>query len=469
MKILKNNKAAFSLIEVLIVVFIAAVAFTAFYSVSMVGTRMIIEAKNRLAAVALLNEKMEIARNLSYDKIGTVGNLSIPGNIPAHQDSAINGREYAIDTSVTYFDDPEDGTVSTSPADTIPNDYKIVRVVISWTDSLGQTKKVTGTSRFVPPGLETNVGGSPLSVNIISNDGGITSPVDDARMHITNNSLNPAVDDVMITGSDGHIMSPAARVATGYHVTITKEGYETVQTMDTTPIFNPINKHIDVVAGAAGALNERTFTQNKLANLKVKSVDNKNVSVANIEFSINGGKAIGHDNLGALVYLMSNTPGNELFGLANKVATTDASGEKQFNAISPGNYNISMSENADYKFIDFDPSVNPYILPQGSNSTITIKVAKKNDPGIIFTITDNVDNAPIADAQITLTNNSGTEIFSGKRSSLGGIFFYPDSDAPFSPGSYTYKVEANGYTTKTETINVNGSGITELPIQLARN
>src|SRR5665647_3570317 len=100
LKKIKFNKAGFSLIEVLVVMFIVAVTFTSFYSVSMVGTRYIIEAKNRLGAVALTNEKMEIIRNLSYDKVGTQGSVDIPGNILQEEDVTANGKAFHVSTSI---------------------------------------------------------------------------------------------------------------------------------------------------------------------------------------------------------------------------------------------------------------------------------------------------------------------------------------------------------------------------------
>jgi prepilin-type N-terminal cleavage/methylation domain-containing protein len=448
---IKLNKG-FSLIEVLIVVFLAAIVFASFYSVSTVGTRYIIEAKNRLAASALVNEQMEIIRNLPYDKIGIQGAVDIPGNLLQDTSVTANGKTYEVSTSIRYFDDPMDGVY---PADTIPNDYKIVRIIVSWNDSNGQHQEVSSTSRVVPPGLETSVGGSPLSINIISNDGGIVTPVAQASVHITNNTVSPAINDTIQTDNDGHIMLPAAIVASGDKLIITKNGYETVATMDTTATFIPIYKHVDVIAGA---LNQYSFEQNKLANLHVRSADYQNNPVGNIGFSIGGGKIIANDNLGNVVYNMANTTG-----------TTDSTtGEKEFAGISPGAYNISMNANANYEFIDFDPAVSPAILASGSDYTYTIRVAPKTIPALFLKVSDSVDNAVIAGADVTLTDGSNADIFTSKKSSLNGIVFYPDVATPLMAGSYTLKIVANGYVTKTQPITIDNT-LTSLEIKLARS
>ena len=462
----KKNKAGFSLIEVLIVVFIAAVVFTSFYTVSTVGTKYIIESKNRLAAVAFANEKMEIVRNLAYDKVGTQGSIDIPGNLLQEEDATVNGRSYHVSTSVRYFDDPMDGTATSSPADPIPNDYKIVRIIVSWKDSNGNSQSVSSTSRFVPPGLETSVGGSPLSINVNSNNGGATTPVSQASVHITNTTVSPAINDTIATDGDGHIMLPAARVASGDHLIITKNGYETVETMDSTATFIPIYKHVDVISGA---LNQYSFEQNKLANLHIKSADYQNNPVGSIGFSMEGGKIIGHDDVGNVVFSMSNTAGNEVFGMSNVTGITGAaSGEKDYVGISPGNYSIAMSANANYEFIDFDPSISPAILAPGGDLTYTLRVADKTVPALFLKVSDNVDNAPIADAQVTLTDSGNTDIFSGKNSSLRGVVFYPDGATPLAPGTYTLKVQANGYVTKTQSITINNA-LTDLEVKLERS
>lgn len=460
---MKKKKQGFSLIEVLVVIFIAAVVFTTFYTVAMVGSRFIIEAKNRLAAVAVANESMEIIRNLAYENVGVDGNVEIPGNLLASEEKIINGNEYKIETDVRYVDDSMDGVF---PDDAIQNDYKIVRITVSWVDTAGQTQSVSSTSRFVPSGLETSVGGSPLSINVSSEINGIESPVEDSSVSITN--TNPVINDSVDTDPVGHIMLPAASVATGYHLVITKNGYEQVETMDTTPTFIPMYKHVDVIANN---LNQYSFKQNKLADLRIKASDYQNNPVEGIAFSIAGGKVIGHDDLANIVYRMSNTPGNEVFGLSSVSGTTAADGEKVYSQISPGSYNISMDANADYEFIDFAPSVSPVSLDPGSNLTYEIKVADKALKSLFLKITDITDGAPVVDAQVSLTDGLGTEIFSGKRSSLRGVVFYPEGEGAVNlqAGNYILRIEAVGFQTKTiDPVSIN-SGLLELPVALDRN
>ncbi len=429
-KIKKNKKAGFSLLEVMISIFIITIAFLSFYTVSNFGTRYIIEAKNRLAATAFVNEKMEIIRNLAYDKVGTQGSIDIPGNLPQEENVTANGRTYQVSIAVRYFDDPMDGTVSSTPADLIPNDYKIVEVNVSWVDSSGQLKSVSSSSRFVPPGLETSAGGSPLSINVI--DGETLLPISQAVVNIKNTIVSPQINDTIKTDGEGHLLLPSARISSGDKVTITKSRYETIETMDSSATFTPIYGHINVIAGF---LNTYNYIQNRLAKLTVKAVDYQDKPVGNIGFSIGGGKIIGHDNLGGSIFSMADTSG-----------TTDSiEGKKEYADISAGSYLISMSPNAQYQLIDYDPSATPYFLSPGSDSTYKFRLADK-DINALFLEVNNTESpsSPIAGAKVTLVAN-GVDVFTDKLSSLRGVVFYPDGAELLQVGTYTLKIEADGY------------------------
>jgi prepilin-type N-terminal cleavage/methylation domain-containing protein len=459
-RILNKTKNAFSLVEVLIVIFIMSVTFVAFYTVSAIGIKYIVESKNRLVAAALLNERMEIVRNLAYDDIALQNGIPA-GNIPQIDDVVTNGKSFHIVTSVDYQDDPYDG-LAVDDADLIPNDYKIVKVIVSWDDSNGQSQSVVSVSRFVPPGLETDAGGAPLAINVTDSSGnGVLEP----SIHIENNSISPTVSTTKVAGIDGHILMPSASASVGgYHFTITKNGYETVETMDATPTFIPRYPHASVIMGS---MNLYAYEQNKLADLTIKTEDIQGNPVGNIRFSMEGGKRIGRDNEGNDVYNMSNTDGNELFGLGSATAETDSTnGKKEYPDISPGNYKITMEPHAQFEFIDFDPSQTPANLMPGSDLTYVMKVADKNIDSLFLNITNSEGN-PIAGAQVRMVDGSGAEVFSGETSSARGVVFYPNGETPLASGTYNLEIQTAGYETQNDSITI--SGLTKKNIVLTES
>ena len=140
-KINKKNKAGFTLIEALVLLFIFSLITITFYQVISVGTRYIIFSKNRLGAIALANEKMEIVRNMKYEDVGIVGGASCSGNIPQDEDVIRNEKSYHVYTLATYEDDPYDGTLGGSPNDIAYKDYKNVKIKVSWNNGGSTTTK----------------------------------------------------------------------------------------------------------------------------------------------------------------------------------------------------------------------------------------------------------------------------------------------------------------------------------------
>ncbi|NTW26953.1 MAG: carboxypeptidase regulatory-like domain-containing protein [Candidatus Moranbacteria bacterium] len=433
-KTITNNKKAFSLIEVLIVTFIMATVFTSFYSVSTVGTKYIIESKNRLAAVAFANEKMEIARNLEYSDVGLISGIPV-GNMPEDEDVMANGRMFHVHTFVEDIDDPLDGT---GLADGIPNDYKLVKITISWNDSNGEQQKVVSISRFVPPGLETSAGGAPMAINVKGSDG---VAVGSARVDIVNNEVLPVINYSPNVDSEGHMMIPAAPASLGgYHLTISKAGYETVATMDSPSLdylgnpYTPTYTHASVLLNV---LNMYDYIVDELSSLTIKAVDYQNNPIGNLAFTVDGGKVLGRDILNVDVLNM------------HEAGTTDAvTGEKKYDNISPGNYKIVLAANAQYEFVEYSPNPSPIALVPGTDLTFQVNVADKDVDGLLVNVIDNDTSSPVIDAKITLTDSASVEVFSGKSVSANGILYYPDTAVSLPAGNYTLKVEATNYVTQ---------------------
>lgn len=463
--IIKGAKRAFSLVEVLIVVFIMSVAFVSFYTVSTVGTKYIIESKNRLAATALTNEKMEIVRNMAYDDIGTDGGF-VGGDIDPDENVTANGRQFNVKTYVSYVDDPRDGTED-NDENGVTNDYKIVKIVVLWTDSNGGTQEVSSVSQFAPSGLETEteLPGAPWVINVSENTGGSLVGVLGSEVYIYNNDISPAINTSQNTNSDGNVLIVSAPGSNeGYHITVSHSGYETIETMDTTPTFLPVYPHASV---ALGFLNTNNFLQNRTSDLTIRTADYQDNPVGNINFTITGGKLVGYES-GVSVFHMSSISSSEVYKQSSDSdATGTESGEKKYEDLSPGSYTVAMDPNEQngFKFIDFDPSESPAVLNPGVDLVYRIKVAPSDREALLVSIRDDLGH-PISGATAKLTDSVGTEIFSGKTSSARGIIFFPDGTDELAVGNYTLTIEAIGFGTDTEPVTIAAGGITEKNIVL---
>lgn len=429
------NKKGFLLIEALTVLFIFSLITVTFYSVLSVGIRYIQDSKNRLGALAIANEKIEIIRNLKYDDIGTDGG-AIEGSIPQDEDVSENASHYNVHIDVVYVDDPFDGIAF---ADTVWfEDYKKVTVTVSW-GSGEDSSKVELVSRFVPPGNEVpNIGDGILSVNIFSDQpGGVGIP--NAKVQIYNPETG--INTYGMTDTTGNITFMGSNVSDSvqnYRLTVTKSEYETVVTMPPYPIssYDPIDVHASVVTGS---MNVKNIVQNELANIEISSVDYLNNPIADASFHLNGGRKIG---------ISAIEPFIPIYNFDND-GTTNSEGKKLFSSISPGEYNFSLDGSTadNYEIINTAEVVPFFLLSSDGTLSVKAELASKTATSLLATILNEIDETAIAGANVKLTNTTlGYE--KDLITDSDGKVFFPDSSDPFLPETYHIKVTADGFSDK---------------------
>lgn len=103
----------------------------------------------KVIVASLINERFEIARNLPYTDVGTVGGTP-SGKLLANQVLVKDGVSWNVTTLVVNIDDAFDGV---SPADTQPNDYKLMEITASCV-SCKNFNPVKVVGRIAPRNLE---------------------------------------------------------------------------------------------------------------------------------------------------------------------------------------------------------------------------------------------------------------------------------------------------------------------------
>ncbi len=255
---IKFNKKGFSLVETLVGVALIAIVFVSIYGGFQGAMKIITRSKIRITATALANQKIEIARNLPYNKIGTQGGVP-SGDILETENITRNGVEYTVKTTIGYIDDPFDGL---APTDSLPNDYKRVKVKVSWTGALsGQIISITD---IAPKGLETSEGGGNMLISVFD---ALGMPIPQANIHIVNNSTDPPIDANYQTNDQGEYLVAGAPSSTAsYQITVTKTGYSTERTYSTTEVANPGKPHATVLEGE---LTEASFPIDLLGGFSI--------------------------------------------------------------------------------------------------------------------------------------------------------------------------------------------------------
>ncbi len=441
---------AFTLIETLAALFVFSVIAVTSYTVFSVGMRHIAESKNRLGAVAVANEKMEVIRNLSYDDVGVVEGIP-SGSIPDEEDVVENTKSYHVTTFVQYVDDAFDGTLSNT-TDTIPNDYKRVKVTVSWGAASG--KEISMVSRFVPPGLEMSAGDGILAINVIDSFG---AGVAQSNVHIVNNATSPVVNINTQTDDTGNLMFPGAEASLdSYEITVSKNGYETVATVDYGSVtYVPTDAHASVITGA---VTMKSIVQDQLSNISIESVDYLGNAIPDVSFHLEGGRVLGISDPGNVYQTDTNT-------------TTNGSGEFDLNATSPGEYFIdAVAAVAGYTLIgvetvsSYDLTNNIYEVgvPPNTSQSIKIKFANNATDSLLVRVVNDSDGSRLNGAQVRVTDGSGYDVTQSTLSD--GITFFPNDTDPFIAGAYTIEVQTPGF--QTETLSVNISQLTTQEVRL---
>jgi hypothetical protein len=439
---LKKRKMTrgFALIEALTVLFIFSLITITFYQVFSLGARYIIESKNRLGAISLANERMEMVRNLNYSNIGTKGG-EVGGNILQEQDVSENGRTYKVKTRVAYIQDSLDGIY---PADTAFEDYKKVTINVSWgSDSDGQ-REVELASRFVPSGLEVaNPNDGILSINIFSDQPGGTG-IPHSTVHVVNPETG--LDTELETDNSGNLTLMGSHVAQSiqkYEITASKNGYETVSTMPPYPSspYNPINAHASVVLGSVNVAN---IVQNELSDLKIRTENGLGQDISGIDFTLIGGRILGTG---------ATFPYDPVYSFNNSYVT-GSNGEKDFNDIGPGYFVMQPSIPSEYELINITAGTE-FTLFSSSPLANTIKLAPKNLTSLLVKVQKDESGIlkPVSGATVQLANASGYD--ATVASASNGAAYFPVSSDLFLPGDYELKINASGFSENISTVAVN--------------
>lgn len=450
----KRGVSGFTFIEAMIVLFVVSVITLTFYETWSAGSKQIANAKYRLGASAIATQQMEIIRSLIFDDIGTTSGIPT-GTLVQDQTLSANNTIYDVHTVVQFVDDPTDGTLIAG-TDLAPNDYKKVTVTVSWgTGGVGES--VDMTSIFSLDGVESVAAGTGiLSVNVLSAAG---IGVANASVHITNTSVTPNINITATTDSNGNLMFPGAPASVlGYHISVSKGGYYGNMTYDPYPtsVFNPTNVHASVVAGSLSAA---TLVADQTVTLKIQSEDPFGDALANIDFTLTGGLAIGVDA----------TTSVPVYDFTQTVAT-DSSGEKTFTDRSSGTYTMTLdpSETAQYEFLRLDPeetSQNAIHITPGDSKTVKYVLAEKSFSSALITVTSTTGGTPIPGASVRLHSTLlGFDVTLA--TDTYGQAYFPVSSTALVAGTYDIDVSASGYTSNTDTIAVTGTALVRKSISL---
>ena len=285
----KNYNLSFSLVEVLIGVTFIAILSYLIYMGFINFMKFSSAVRIQLQALNLLENELELIRNLKYEDVGIIGGYP-RGILEPKKIVEYGPYKFEIRTYVRNIDDPFDGTVTTTPKDTAPADYKLVELEADCLNCPIKIKTQKLTSIVAPKTLEATTNNGSLFIQVFDASG---KPVSLANVLVVNNKIDPPIKIEDITNVNGLLQLIDIPTGTNaYEITVSKPGYSTDKTYPVNDPNNPnpINPHATVIEQGLTIV---SFSIDKLSNLNIYTQDKFCKPLGNIDFKIIGNKLIG--------------------------------------------------------------------------------------------------------------------------------------------------------------------------------
>ena len=260
-----NNQKGTSLLDVVFGIAILLIVFLGIFGAFKLSISLVTSNKLKTGALALASEQIEYIRSLQYSDIGTIGGIP-QGTLDAEETIVFNNISYTRRTFVQYVDDPSDG-LGVNDENSITADYKTVKVTVSW-PFREVTRSFSLITNIIPKGIESIGGGGTLSISVLD---ATSVAVPSASINIKNTNINPSVGFSTFTNTSGIATFPGAPAGSGYEITVTKSGYSSAQTYDSTVTnVDPNPSHLTV---SESQTTTGTFAIDVLGSLMVKSFE----------------------------------------------------------------------------------------------------------------------------------------------------------------------------------------------------
>ncbi|MFA6105562.1 MAG: prepilin-type N-terminal cleavage/methylation domain-containing protein [Patescibacteria group bacterium] len=377
MKNLKGS-AGFTLIEVIVSTAVFALFAVGVYGAFQMVIKAVYKSRINIIETALLDEYLEVARNLSFNNVGIINGLPV-GVLPHTTTTYRNGIPFLVTIVVRSIDDPFDGTLGGTPNDLAPADYKLVEITAACISCQHPTEATVST--IIPPkDLEGNSVNGAIFIYVTDSH---NNPVADAKVHLVNTKTDPniVIDDV--TDKDGYLRvidTPTGTMA--YSITVDKQGFSSDYTSATSTLNpNPTKLPITV---STQQISDTFFSIDQLSSLTVHTINESCEPVGSTSFVMNGNKLIG-------------TPGVYKY---SQNLQTGADGSLNVNDLEFDLYNFSVLGGHD---LAGSIPITPIEIVAGGHQDLTLVLSPHVSNSLLVKVLDNSNNLPLSDATVKLS------------------------------------------------------------------
>lgn len=432
---MRKTALGFTLIETLVAGVLLFMLFSGVLLVLQMLLTSIGEARVKVVASSLAQERLETAKNLPFEDVGTVGGIP-QGSLIQDETVMVNGQDFQVTTTVVYIDDPFDDL---APLDPIPNDYKRIRVTVDWQGTFKPKTPLVMSTDVAPAGLEFIANAGTLFIQVFNSLG---TPVSNATVHIVATTVSPQIDLTTTTDVDGRVLLPGAPICIEcYQITTTKTGFSTDQTYSSALVANPQKPLASILEGQ---LTEISFVIDSLSSLTITTTRSRQAGYAlfpGVSFTLQGSKTIGTDVFDEPVYKYSQ---NFVTGALGQVVIPNIEWDS-YQFILPQGSSIDVSGSK---------PLSPFPVAAGSSNQMIVTTTANTPHSLLVTVTNPGDQL-LSSANISLfqqgvpvaTLSAGLE----GRGDEGQAYF-----GSLIPTTYDLLVTSPGYQEATGSVTLSG-------------
>lgn len=377
-----KKQEGFTLIEVLVAAAVFLIFALGVYGAITMVFKIVYQSRLSILENNVLAEKLEVARNLTYENIGTVDGDPV-GVLPATETVTRNGIVFFVTTTVQNIDDPFDGLATDASPDTAPDDYKLVEMSIKCF-TCDQNRTITVSTRVAPRRLEGGAQNGSLFIHVFDASG---QDIEGASVHVANYEKDLLIDG--LTDDKGMykiINTPTGTLA--YHISVTKSGYSTDYTVSPTS-----TDHSDSVKLPASVMEqtvtEANFSIDLLANLSLHTITPACAALGNKSLYMRGEK------------LKATDPSIYKF---EKDFTTDGSGNYQFPNLEWDTYTASTTGHS-FDVAGTVPML-PWEISPGVTQDASLILVAHSSHTLLVKARDSSTGLPLSGASAQLTGPS---------------------------------------------------------------
>lgn len=422
-----SRKSGFTLIETVVGSAVLLILFAAIASIFQTSISILGSTRVKKVAQLIAQEKIEIAHNISYPNLGTVGGIP-PGILEQEEVITIDNQNFTVTTNVFFIDDPFDDI---APIDSTPTDYKRIKINVSWTGPFAGSGPVTMLTDIASDSIESDVGGGTLQITVFDANG---NTVPNADVQIIASTITPPINLNTTTNGDGLVSIPGSPACSScYEITVSKAGHTTDRTYGTDEVTNPTKPHGTILEGETTPI---SFAIDIPSQVNFKAVRNASFGYspfAGVQMRVHGSKEIGRTALDVPIYAYDSFITT---GFGGAITTSNLTWDTYTVEIPPGSS------------IDFAGSwpFSPFSLLPGTTGSFSMVVVAQSDPTLLVTLLDNTQSA-IASASIMLRNDLLGYIATQSTNAIGLIdqsqsFF---TGLPVTTSPFDLEIDAFGF------------------------